>query len=368
MTNEEKLKFIQYKYVNARALELLSTDRKELFLRQWAKETLTIVPTHLYKYRVCNESNLNMIRNRTAWFSCPSTWNDPIDVTVSYDLEKDSKMLKEKEDELAAKMALTFINKYIESFCEQKKFVTAEEVKKVYYGAFEGESGINPKRIIFYLTPIVGEKPAKQIAVKTQEAFSMVNTPKFREQVFGGLEKMMHFNDIRNTMLMYSLSETYENNHQWAMYADGGKGFCIGYHIKPKTEREWSLIPNLLPIYYGDKRPLMITRMLDEALEYVVRPETLQDLINQEAESLYISLNTKTLQWIGEEEWRFGIPKIQAESNVVPFDFAESLYLGENIEEEWQEKLLEIAKEQGLLVYQRKLDSTKSKWIYKKFY
>ena len=224
MTNEEKLKFIQYNYVNARALELLSTDRKELFLRQWAKETLTIVPTHLYKYRVCNENNLNMIRNRTAWFSCPSTWNDPIDVTVSYDLEKDSKMLKEKEDELAAKMALTFINKYIESFCEQKKFVTAEEVKKVYYGAFEGESGINSKRIIFYLTPIVGEKPAKQIAVKTQEAFSMVNTPKFREQVFGGLEKMMHFNDIRNTMLMYSLSETYENNHQWAMYADGGQG------------------------------------------------------------------------------------------------------------------------------------------------
>jgi len=368
MTNEEKLKFIQYNYVNARALELLSTDRKELFLRQWAKETLTIVPTHLYKYRVCNENNLNMIRNRTAWFSCPSTWNDPIDVTVSYDLEKDSKMLKEKEDELAAKMALTFINKYIESFCEQKKFVTAEEVKKVYYGAFEGESGINATRIIFYLTPIVGEKPAKQIAVKTQKAFSMVNTPKFREQVFGGLEKMMHFNDIRNTMLMYSLSETYENNHQWAMYADGGKGFCIGYHIKPKTEREWSLIPNLLPIYYGDKRPLMITRMLDEALEYVVRPETLQDLINQEAESLYISLNTKTLQWIGEEEWRFGIPKIQAESNVVPFDFAESLYLGENIEEEWKEKLLEIAKEQGLLVYQRKLDSTKSKWIYEKFY
>ena len=138
----------------------------------------------------------------------------------------------------------------------RSKFVTAEEVKKVYYGAFEGESGINPKRIIFYLTPIVGEKPAKQIAVKTQEAFSMVNTPKFREQVFGGLEKMMHFNDIRNTILMYSLSETYENNHQWAMYADGGKGFCIGYHIKPKTERECSLIPNLLPIYYGDKRPL----------------------------------------------------------------------------------------------------------------
>ena len=96
--------------------------------------------------------------------------------------------------------------------------------------------------------------------------------------------------------------------------------------------------------------------------------DTYDDVMQGFKVLLYISLNTKTLQWIGEEEWRFGIPKIQAESNVVPFDFAESLYLGENIEEEWKEKLLEIAKEQGLLVYQRKLDSTKSKWIYEKFY
>ena len=84
----------------------------------------------------------------------------------------------------------------------------------------------------------------------------------------------------------------------------------------------------------------MITKMLDEALEYTIRPETSQDLINQEAESLYISLNTKIPLWIGEEEWRFGILKIQAESNAVPFDFAESIYLGENIQDEWKDKLL----------------------------
>ena len=366
MTNEEKLKFIQYNYVNVRALELMPIEEKVFFLRGVSEELLTILPSRLYKYRACNEDNLNMLRKRSAWFSCPSTWNDPIDVTVSYDLERDSKILQEKMDEMVTKMAFAFINQYIESFCSQKKFVTAEEVKSYYYAAFQGEEQINPERIIECLSPVVGEKPARQIAVKTQEAFMMVNTLKFREQVFGGLEKMMRFNDIRNTMLMYSLSETYENNHQWAMYADRGRGFCIGYCIKPKTAQEWSLIPNLLPIYYGEKQPLMITRMLDETLEYTIRPETLQDLIDQEAELLYISLNTKTPQWIGEEEWRFGIPKIQAESNVVPFDFAESIYLGESIEDEWKNKLIEIARQQGLLVYQRKLDSTKSKWIYEK--
>ena len=51
-TNEEKLKFIQYNYVNSRASELLPPHEKDTFLRAWAEEILTIAPTHLYKYSV----------------------------------------------------------------------------------------------------------------------------------------------------------------------------------------------------------------------------------------------------------------------------------------------------------------------------
>lgn len=31
------------------------------------------------------------------------------------------------------------------------------------------------------------------------------------------------WNDPIDVTVMYSLSETYSNNHQWAMYSDGGK-------------------------------------------------------------------------------------------------------------------------------------------------
>ena len=129
MTNEEKLKFLKYSYVNSRTFELIPDHEKDTFLRAWAEEILTIAPTHLYKYRACNENNLKMLRNRTAWFSCPSTWNDPIDVTVSYDLDKDLQMLQDNIDKIVTKIAFTLVNQYIESFCEQKKFVTADEVK-----------------------------------------------------------------------------------------------------------------------------------------------------------------------------------------------------------------------------------------------
>lgn len=366
MTNEEKLEFIKANYKSSRCFELLSNEFKDDFFAEWVDTLKKIVPLCLYKYRQCNNNNLDALRNKQAWFSNPSTWNDPIDVTVEYNLEKDLKILEENFDDYALKFAFSLMNKYIESFCEQKKFVTADKVKNVYYAAFKGEKEFNPEKMVAYLTPIVGEKPARQMTAKTQEAFEQVFSESFKNQIIGGINQFLGFNDIKNKCIMYSVSETYTNNHQWAMYADGGKGFCIGYEIVPKDKREACLLPELLPIYYGEREGLLLSRILDEVLEYMIRPETIQDLINQETEKLFVSLHTKKPEWNGEQEWRFCLPKDNITSNLIDFDFAKALYLGENIEQEWKDKLLEIAKEQNLIVYQRKLDRMKSNWIYEK--
>lgn len=366
MTNEEKLEFIKANYKSARTWELLAPEHKDGFYEEWINTIASIIPLKLYKYRECNENNLSALKNKQAWFSNPSTWNDPIDVTVQYNLEKDLKLLDETFDDYVLKFAFMFINQYIDSFCEQKKFVTPEEVKDVYYSSFKGDEEFNPERMIAYLTPVVGEKPARQITVKTQEALIQVFSPNFKQNIIASLEKFLGFNDIKDKCIMYSLSETYTNNHQWAMYAAGGKGYCVEYKIVPKNKREASLLPELLPIYYGERKELLLTRMLSETLEYAIRPETLQDLVNQETESLFISLHTKTPEWNGEQEWRFNIPLVKVESNLIDFDFASAIYLGENIEDEWKQKLIDIAKEQKLEVYQRKLDKMKSNWIYEK--
>lgn len=362
MTNEEKLEFIKKNYLYSRRLEL-SYD-KEKVLAEWQKFILNSIPRNLYKYRVCNDDNLDALKNKKAWFSDPNTWNDPIDVTVLYNLEEDIKYLDKHFDDYVIKFAFSFINKYIESFCKQKKIVTADEVKSVYYSAFKGDSEFKPEKMIEYLEPIVGLKPARQITVKTQEAFAQVVSPEFKEMVLNGFKKFLGFNGIKNEVVMYSLSETFDNNHQWAIYADGGKGFCIGYKLKINNPIDESLVHNLIPIYYGEKKELKLFKMLDESLEYYIRHENLFDLLNQESENLYVSLYTKAPEWNGEQEWRFSIMKFQLKSNLVDFDYADSLFLGENISEDWKLKLIEVAKNLNLNVYQRKLDRMKSKWIY----
>ena len=365
MNNEEKLEFIKYVYKMSRTYELLPKDTKEEFYEEWYNKVIQIIPKHLYKYRECNDNNLKSLETKTAWFSNPNKWNDPIDVTVKYNMEKDIEIMENNMEYFVLSMAKTLINQYMESFCEQKKVIEYDELKQIYYSVFDGKiDKVSLNDIVKKLTPKIGEIPARQIAVKTQEAYLYAQNSEYAKQITNGLEKFMGFNELKDEVVMCSLSDTYKNNHQWAVYADGGKGFCIAYKLECKTKKEKQLITNLLPIYYGDKKDLLITGILEEAIEYIKRPETLADLVNQESEKLFVSLYTKTIDWIGEGEWRFGLPKKEISSNAVSFDFAECIYLGENIEKEWEDKLIGIAREQKLKVYKRKLNSTNSDWIY----
>lgn len=66
------------------------------------------------------KTNYKLLRIKMRWFSNSSTCNDPIDVTVKYNIEKDVELLDSNFDEYVLKLAFMFINKYIDSLCNQK--------------------------------------------------------------------------------------------------------------------------------------------------------------------------------------------------------------------------------------------------------
>lgn len=66
------------------------------------------------------KTNYKLLRSKMRWFSNSSTWNDPIDVAVKYNIEKDVELLDSNFDKYALKFAFMFINKYIDSLCNKK--------------------------------------------------------------------------------------------------------------------------------------------------------------------------------------------------------------------------------------------------------
>lgn len=365
LTNEEKLEFIKTYYKFTRMWELRPKEEKDSFYKEWIKTFSHSIPTYLYKYRECNENNLSALKNKKAWFSNPTSWNDCLDVTVHCDLKKDLAIFKESYDKYVPKIAYQILNSNKELSCEQKKFVTLNKLEEVYSSAFKGDKKFNLTRMVECLTPIVGDESAHQFAVKIQETIAKDRDliSNISEDV---IKKFLSFNDIKSKYIMYSLSETYSNNHQWAIYANNGKGFCIGYKIVSKNIKENCLIPTLLPIYYGERKELSLAKIIDEWTEYFISAKSSMDFVNQMGELIFVSFYTKTFDWNGEQEWRLCVSSENTKTNLIDFDFVQSIYLGENIEDEWKYKLIEIAKEQNLSVFQRKLDKTKSHWIYEK--
>lgn len=56
-------------------------------------------------------------------------------------------------------------------------------VKEVYFSVFSDEKELNPEKIPSYLTLVVGDKPVKQITVKTRKALIKVFSPEFKENI-----------------------------------------------------------------------------------------------------------------------------------------------------------------------------------------
>jgi hypothetical protein len=361
-----KLNFIKFNYKCSRTFELLEEPKKLSFHEEWIDQIIDCCPKHFYKYRSFNGDNVDALIQKKAWFSRPSAWNDPIDVTVHYDLGKDIADMDRDFDQLVLKFARLFIEKYMASYCDQKKTIDLQTLTYYYDSAFKGSDGFEPGRIVTALTPVVGDKVARQMAAKTSQILHDVLNPEFKENMTAAFSKMYSLNDVRDTMILCSLSETYHNNHQWAIYADGGKGFCIGYEIKPRTKQQRDLMVNLLPVYYGKKPDFSLERMLEESIEYATRPETFNDLVNQEAEKEFVAMFTKDKEWQGEQEWRFAIQDKDHPGSLIDFDFAKALYLGDKMSEENAQTLIKVGEQLGISVYRRKLDSTGSEFSYQK--
>ncbi len=364
MVNKQKLKFLKNFFKTQVEFSHLPNDEKDIFLLKWKNSLLTFLPYNLYKYREYNEQNVSALRSRKAWFSNPLTWNDDIDVTVKYNLHKENVFLKNNCDKFLIKFANScFDNDALKS---NKHINLPSNIgEQLYLSVFKGDEEFNPQRMINFYEPILGHDMAVQITLKMQYLLNIYFNQKNKEEIADAISNFFSLNEMKKKFIMYSVSETYNNDHQWTMYTKKGNGFCIGYSLIPKIEKNFSLLLNLLPVYYGDKKEIEVTKILFKNFEHELGKESKDAIAYKELENIFISFNTKKKEWSGEQEWRFVLHSNEEKGKLVDFDFANALYLGESLKKSQKDTLIEIAKKQGLKVFQRKLDNTKSNWIYK---
>lgn len=162
-------------------------------------------------------------------------------------------------------------------------------------------------------------------------------------------------NEFRDELRCVCLSEDVGNSLMWGLYADSGKGIAVEYELDPRDLKchceqkcENCMCATLAPVQYGD-RPDM------SWLAHVLGGSAALSDYPEGTTYLYLVNTTfkKTKQWEHEKEWRVACGTCEkADGPKYLTARAKAIYLGQKIEEEVRQKVIEVARDTGTPLYE----------------
>ena len=187
------------------------------------------------------------------------------------------------------------------------------------------------------------------------------------------------FEKLGDLAYVKSFSENKHDLLMWGLYGDNFSGICVAYDVNLLKNKQKHLLYHLYPISYTDKR-LCQYSLKNIIEEYVGFKEEFNDSAGVQNAPFYLNdimplFLIKSKEWQHENEWRLFVTSTQMnlsyndwyqkdeyqfpeffdiKSQLVDFDCIAAIYLGPRIDPQKRMHIIEIAKEQGVCVYDLK--------------
>lgn len=274
-------------------------------------------PEILYKY-LDYQGAEKTLEYRTIKFSRPSHLNDPLDLNLQEALG-----FEERE----------FFKKLNEEFF---KFVTGDmNFSRLEDGPLKDEL-IELNNNIKNGSPDFLQCCRNMILESPVE--SIFNIEQFRKSTAGVVKRIQK--NLKNTGIFCATVKN-DNLLMWAHYADKHRGAVVGF--APGMGNN-SVFSEAMPIRYSSFRPL-IYRNPRDCLEHILMKDSI-NLLLRIAQDL---LNTKSLEWSYEQEYRvmmddFIPPKARYKTLNFHAQELASLYLGCRMPEKKRRHLIDLAR------------------------
>jgi len=335
------------------------SEQRELFspLANWLE---THTPPKLYKFRECNENNINAFLNEQIWFATGAKMNDDYDATLYSD---NKGILADLHSLFEESGNLIFLHALKEGY----------SLPPALYETFGSQSIENAKQML----SLAGEDGIKQIS----SAIRLWAEEGFKEQ-FPFITQ-----SVQNVVKISSFSERIGSSLMWGKYANNSSGFALAYDFRNGKYNECHQCKKLevtcfdpktnllLPIVYRDKRinateyaryimQLTFTQRIlsnipasKELCEKVLSTVTCSDTFMQT--KIVIS---KFSDWDYEKEWRMTVsynsPYYATDQTANIWKKPCALYLGRKIKDTDELVLRNIAYKQHIPVYKMEIDET----------
>ena len=308
------------------------------------KASMDITPESLYRYRACNDYAFEALENDRFLLTKPTLFNDPFDALLYVDKDKLQNKLNEllddrnrvdvvkklREDPNYRKDQIQLLGKeFVDKFTNIKPFSSNRESK-----FFSKASVIVYSKLIDDLT-------------------------------------VLAMDSLKQSCLVGCLSEDVDSTLMWSHYADSHRGFALNYDFKSRYMLEIKEL-NVIASEFIDKK-LFPVKYTDNRFDstYYVEFNLIYSFFHQMGVAFnhpffdklfyYKYLLFKSEDWNYEKEWRI-IKQTNLDINdKKDFDYIEyirpkEIFLGAFISEGHKNKLLKIAKEKNIDVFQMYLN------------
>lgn len=320
----------------------------------------THTPPKLYKFRECNENNINAFRNEQIWFATGAKMNDDYDATLYSD----------------NKGILADLHSLFD-----------EDGQLIFLKALKGGCNIPPLLFNIFGAEFI-ESTRQILSVANDENIKQISSI-IKLWADEGFKSQFPFitQSVQNVIKISSFSERIDSPLMWGQYANNSSGFALAYDFRNGKYNECPQCKKLgttcfdpksnilMPIIYRDKRinateyarymmQLTLTQRVlsnvpasKELCQQVLSTVTCADTFMQTK-----IVMSKFIDWDYEKEWRMTVsynsPYYATDQTANIWKKPCALYLGRKIKDTDELVLRNIAYKQHIPVYKMQIDET----------
>lgn len=322
-------------------------------------QLLSLLPNDgkLYKYKALDTFRIDELQEKYIWFSSAKNLNDNKDCTFNensqLEFEKIVKILM-RADNYRKLLAMSLRNKLRVnvnqlSLDEVETFLNAIVQKKGYSAEAFFQHFCNKHHL---------KNADRQSVIDAITLYSENPDEKtIRKRISNYFDS---FVEIRNSMMVCSLTTSYQKDSMWAYYCNN-KGICLEYDFsRIDTLEAKKLFMQTQKVRYGHKKKFSTVRLLQEHLEGT------EESICRADSMVFDQLLTKDKSWSMEDEWR---AIVSFRENIVGkkafVDMVSAIYIDYSVLTKRKTKqIIQLAKENGWGVYVRYFDPIRASYIY----
>lgn len=327
---------------------------------EYIEEYSAIIPTKFYKYRTFDETHLEAISNDYIWLSLAKDFPDGSDSTVKYDIKKQFNKIQKILNELLPEIIIKEIKKeYVKKYKVLppvfKETNLDDIIMWIKEHAYKNGKFKYGKTRNYLKSKKLTERQIKTLENKCKHLTSEENKNNLAKKIIEHISSLN--NNFRELYYIHSFSAEKDNSFLWDTYTNKDEGFCIEYDLKDEPDQ----LIKMLPIIYSPSAEIKMDELVKIGLQNKFgKPNKTEN--HEIAVNIFSHLLTKNKNYKTENEWRLIINKKTQSSNKYKFPFITAIYLGSKMKEEDRKRLINIATDKGIRVFQRQRDKFNTKY------